>query len=90
MTCHIINYLNIGVWNIHGLFAKINKFKLNKLDEPEFMKRLKKFDIFCLQEILCGPQDTKSLSVPGYRILPFHRKVSTNNRYYGGSLLCKK
>ena len=84
------SFIKIGVWNIHGLFVKINKIKLNKLDDPQFIRRLKSFDILCLQEILCGPNETNSLSVPGYKILPFHRKISGNNRYYGGSLIFVK
>ena len=45
------------------------------------------FDILALQEIQCGPTDTQKLVVPGYRILPFYRKKSSNNRYFGGTLL---
>ena len=26
-------------------------------------------------------------SVQGYRLMPFHRKISANNRYYGGSII---
>ena len=85
-----LNFINVGVWNIHGLFVKINNFKLNKLDDSEFLKRLKQFEILCLQEIHCGQSDTQSLSVKGYKLFPFHRQISNNNRYYGGSLLFVK
>ena len=81
------NFINIGVWNIHGLFTKINEYKLNKLDDPSFRERLNTFEIFCLQEIQYGPQDLNSLSVQGYRMFPFYRKISSNSRYYGGSLI---
>ena len=83
-------YINLGVWNIHGLFVKVNNYKLNKLSDPEFLKRLNNFDILCLQETQCGPKDTQSLSVQGYSLIPFHRKKSGNSRYYGGSLLLIK
>ena len=60
-----LNYINVGVWNIHGLFVKTNK--LNKLDDTEFLRRLNQFEILCLQEIHCGKtMDTQSLSVKGY------------------------
>ena len=84
------NFINVGVWNIHGLFVKINNYKLNKLDDSEFLKRLKQFEILCLQEIHCGQSDTKSLFVEGYKLFPFHRRISNNNRHYGGSLIFVK
>ena len=83
-------FINLGVWNIHGLFVNINNYKLNKLQDPEFIKRLDDFDILCLQETQSGPQDTKSLSVQGYSLIPFHRKKSNNSRYFGGSLILIK
>ena len=39
--------LNIGVWNIHGLFSKINNIRYCKLDDPEISKRIADFDVFC-------------------------------------------
>ena len=45
------NYVNVGSWNIHGLFANINKVRLNKLNDPECLKRVNTFDFLCLQEI---------------------------------------
>ena len=67
------NFINIGVWNIHGLFVKVNEYRLNKLEDPEFIKRLGDFDILCLQETQCGPQATQSLSVQ--RKFDFNKKV---------------
>ena len=83
-------FLNIGVWNIHGLFVNVNKYKVNKLEDPAFLNRLHDFDILCLQETQCGPQDTKSLSVQGYSLIPFHRQKSANSRYFGGSVILIK
>ena len=34
--------------------------------------------------------NTQILSVPGYCIISFHRKVSENSRYFGGSMLLIK
>ena len=87
---HPYSFINIGVWNIHGLFLKINNIKLNKLDDEEVQNRIKTFDIFCIQEIQCGTNDTKSVSVPGYHIYPYQRKISANNRYFGGPLILIK
>ena len=47
-----------------------------KLDHLEFPKRLNNFEILCLQETQCGPTNTQIRSVPGYCIIPFHRKIS--------------
>ena len=86
-----LNYINVGVGGIFmGLFVKMNNFKLNKLEDTEFLRRLNQFEILCLQEIHCGKTDTQSLSVKGYKLYPFHRKISNNNRHYGGTLLIIK
>ena len=82
-------FINIGIWNIHGLFQKVNNLKLCKLEDFEVQKRIKKFDIFCLQETQCGANEIKS-SMSDFRIYPFQRKISANNRYFGGSLLLIK
>ena len=84
------NFLNVGVWNIHGLFSNVNKVKINKINDPEFKSRLKQFEILCLQEILCGPDETSSLSIEGYKMFPIHREISGNHRFYGGSMLLIK
>ena len=41
-------FINLGVWNVHGLFTNMNNFKLYKIENPEFKKRLKLFEILCL------------------------------------------
>ena len=83
----IVDLVSIGCWNIHGLFLKINKTKICKLEDEECIKKLHNFDILCLQEIQCGQQDTQGLSVEGYNLYPFHREISKNNRHFGGSLI---
>ena len=89
MSVHY-NYLNIGVWNIHGIFCNINKSKLCKLDDPEFIRNISSFDILCLQETLSYPKCTNPLSIEGFRVIPLYRKISGNNRHFGGSMLCIK
>ena len=63
-------FVNVGVWNIHGLFSNVNKVKLNKLHDPEFEKRLKLFEILYLQETQCDPKETESLAIKGHNIIP--------------------
>ena len=82
-------FINIGVWNIQGLFPKVNNVKVCKLEDPEILKRIADFDVFCFQEIQCSDKELK-FNVPGFRKFPFTRKVSSNNRFYGGSLLLIK
>ena len=84
------SFINIGVWNIHGLFLKVNNIKLSKLDDEEVQKRIRSFDIFCFQETQCGSNEATATKVPGYRMFPFQRKMSANNRHFGGSLLLIK
>ena len=57
----LYNFINVGVWNIHGL-----------------------------QETHCGPKDSQSLSVEGYRVFPYHKKISGNGRYFEGSIVLIK
>ena len=84
------NYVNVGVWNIHGLFTKGNNSKLKKLEDPELKRKIKSFEILCLQETHCGPKDTSLLLVPGYKLFRSHRKMSGNGRYFEGMLLLIK
>ena len=81
------NVINVAVWNIHGIFSYVNKVKICKLGDPEFKDYIKSLDILCLQETHVGPSETQSLTVEGFRIIPFHRKKSENNRFFGGSML---
>lgn len=70
---------------------KINNLKLNKLEDPEVLNRVKTFDILCLQEIQCESKDALNTKIPGYSIYAFSRKMSKNNRFFGGSaILIKK
>ena len=82
----IFNFLTVGCWNIQGLYEKINSVKFCKLDQPEFLEILKEHDILCLQETHV-PHDEPIQNVEGYTITPHCRKISTNNRYFGGMLI---
>ena len=76
------SFINIGVWNIHGLFLKINDIKLNKLDDPKVRKRIKTFNIFCLQETY--------LRNLGIGCTHFKGKLAKIIGTFGGSLLLIK
>ena len=90
-TSDILLEIQYTDWQYTWLFAKTrNEVKLNKLHDLEFIKRLRSFEILCLQETQCGPKDTESLAIEGYHLFPFHRKMSRNGRFFGGSLLIVK
>ena len=78
--------LTIGCWNIQGVYETINKVKINKLEDEVFQKTLNRFDILCLQETHIGPDDDPNVS-SDYVSIPHCRKISRNNRYFGGMLL---
>ena len=78
--------IRIAVWNIQGIFTRKYGKRSSKILDSRFMKRLQSFDILCLQEIQCGPHDLTHLQ-KGYQVHSFHRKISDNKRYYGGSVI---
>ena len=80
--------LTVGVWNIQGLYEKINGVKLSKLDEDIFKGTLRKHDIFCLQETHMASQENIASSLnKDFYIKTLGRSKSGNNRYFGGLLL---
>ena len=83
----IVDLVSIGCWNIHGLFVSIDKSKICKMEDDEFIKRLQCYDILSMQEIKCGQKDTQGLTVEGYHLYRFDRKIRKNNRHFGGSLI---
>ena len=75
------------MWNIQGLFQSINGTKYCKLLENDLKSSLKEFDLLCLQETHCGPNDLQNLFLDGYICKHFNRPKSLNGRYFGGMLL---
>ena len=73
----------MGCWNI---YEKINSVKINKLDQQFFKEILKKHDIVCLQEAYLS-QDEIIPETNGYDTVPHCRKISANNRYFGGLII---
>ena len=82
----IFNNLTVGCWNIQGVMEKVNSSKINKIEDPIFEKIFKKFDILCLQETHLS-QDDDVPKFDGYLPIPHSRKLSGNNRYFGGMLV---
>ena len=82
----IFNFLTVGCWNIEGIYEKINSVKVCKLNQPVFLETLHNHDILCLLETHIS-HDEPIVHIDGYTITPHCRKISANNRYFGGMLI---
>ena len=80
------NLLTVGCWNIEGIYEKINGIKICKLEDETFQDMLKTFDILCLQETHTSQLENFK-QVENFIAIPHCRKISKNNRYFGGMLL---
>ena len=80
-------YSKVGCWNIHGAYYNVNGYKVNKLEDPTFLEVLRTHDILCLQETQCGQNDLMSCHLQDFKSIPHCRKISSNNRYFGGMML---
>ena len=83
----IYKFAKIACWNIHGAYYLTNNFKINKLLDPTFLNTLNSHDILCLQETHCGQSDNLKDHITHFDGIPHCRKISSNNKYYGGMLL---
>ena len=81
------SFAKIGSWNMHGAYYDVNGFKVNKLEDPQFLDTLTTHDILCLQETHCGQNDLLSSHINLFHPIPHCSKISNNNRYFGGMLL---
>ena len=73
--------LSVGCWNIDG--AHHGASRICKLDLPDVCSVLSQFDILCLVETHCRPDDF--LSLPGYKFIESKRpKLALAGRYSGG------
>ncbi|MEW8548121.1 MAG: endonuclease/exonuclease/phosphatase family protein, partial [Candidatus Thiodiazotropha sp.] len=70
--------VSICVWNIGGLSNK----SYNKLQDPQFIRKINYYDIILLTETHIGNGEKISLS--GYSFFSICRRKSSNNRYFGG------
>ena len=69
-------------WKIHGFTEKVSNSVTNKFLDSEFVKVLKKLDLFCLSETHIGPEFNVMLQE--YHVYKSCRKVIANNRFFGG------
>ena len=69
-----IGEVNIGAWNIHGIFKKINSFRYNKVNDSNVLRVLQKYKIFCLIESHHIATESDLLHIPGYKCFDLCRK----------------
>ena len=82
----ILNFLTVGCWNIESIYENINSVKISKLEQPFFLELLNKHDLFCIQETHVS--ENEFIPKPeGFEVVPHCRKISDNNRYFGGILV---
>ena len=74
-----------GSWNIEGIYEKVNGITRCKMYDETFIRTVQKFDIICIQETHVS--ETQPLpEIKDFYVIPHCRKVSSNNRYFGGFL----
>ena len=76
------NHINIGYWNVHGLVIKVKNTVFNKILDTDFVRVVKGMDLFCLSETHVSPDF--NISLDNYHTYKSCRKISVNNRFYGG------
>ena len=76
-------FLHLGVWNIEGL--------TNKLDNPDFISKIKDFDLISLVETWL-PYGNQKINIDGYYSFSKHRKQKAQNarRNSGGITILVK
>ena len=74
-------YLPILSWNINGIFRRINGFRYNKLDDPEFWNVVKNEKIFALIETHHTSDETDKLEITGFKCFSLCRKKDTGVKY---------
>ena len=79
--------VRIGSWNIHGVYEDVNKFQVNKLESPSFLKVLQAHDILCVQETHLAAHELPVDHLSEFKAIPHCRATSSNGRNYGGMLL---
>ena len=83
--------LRVLAWNVHGLVEKLSSsIRINKLENDDFLSIVKKHHIVALTETHLGDKDSKEITVQGYKTFYVCRKISKNNRFYGGILILVK
>ena len=78
-----IKSLEIGTWNINGLFSRTIGVKF--LDK-DFIKSTEEVDLLCITETHAHKDTIDQLSIPGFKLLGFknHKKNLKSNTARGG------
>ena len=74
--------LNIGAWNINGIWRNINSFKYNKLNNPDFLEKISKDKIFGLIETHHTADQADFLHINGYKCFSLCRPKDKNKKRY--------
>ena len=75
--------LKFGGWNIDGLHKRVNRKRINKLNQEDTFDKIKDMDIVLLIETHCSYIDT--YQVPGYTVHNQIRPKSPGSKkHYGG------
>ena len=75
-------HINVDYWNVHGSVEKVNNTVFNNIFDTDFVRVVKGMDLVCLSETHVGPDF--NISLDNYRTYKSCRKISANNRFYGG------
>ena len=84
-----LNFVDIGFWNLNGIFRNIGSSRVSKLDDANFTDNVRHLDIFTIAESHIGPNQ-EGLKIEGFWHFASCRGISANNRYYGGLVLYVK
>ena len=74
----VLSELNIGCWNINGVWQRINSFRYNKLNNPEVLDIITKKRIFGLIETHHTANEIDNLHVTGYKCFTICRPKDKN------------
>ncbi|CAG2184913.1 unnamed protein product [Mytilus edulis] len=77
--------VKFGYWNIGGLFSK----GMNKAEDPLFLKHIENYDIVFLVETHVG-YNSQIHNIGKFHYHPICRKLSNNNRHFGGIAILQK
>ena len=80
-----IGEVNIGSWNVHSIWSRINSFRYNKLNDPNVLSVLTKFQIFGLLETHHVATESDNLHIPNYICFNLCRKKDPNKRRFKAS-----
>lgn len=76
--------IDVGYWNIRGLFRREGAKKISKFTYEEVMDQIKAHDIFCFSETHIN--ESVNIKVPGYRDINLPRKRSKKATKDSGGL----